>query len=217
MTKKLFGGSTSKSQSNNVSGYGALPSELQNYFKDIAAQGSDMAANASQYFAPQGINSYEQTAGNMIQPENFGAGVANYLNPFRDMITQDVNKAYEGGFGALQQRADEAGAFGGSRYREGQSDLERSRLDSIIAGLSGQFNNAAGQYQQGIGNLLGFGGLERGVDLGQRQAVPQALSYYQSLIAPLLSGSEGSTYGKTSTETGIIPGMTGMLSAAGGK
>jgi len=123
MTKKLFGGGGSSNTQNNVSGYAALPTELQNYFKDIAAQGSNIASNATDYFSPQGINSYEQTASGMMQPENFGASVSQYLNPFRDMITQDINKQYEGGFGALKQRADEAGAFGSSRYREGQYNL----------------------------------------------------------------------------------------------
>jgi len=211
MTKKLFGGSDNKQASSNVSGYGSLPAELQAYFKDIAAQGSDVMSNASRYFAPQGINSYEQSAANMMLPENFQTGISQYLNPFRDIITQDVNKAYEGEFGALKQRADEAGAFGGSRYREGQSDLERSRLDSIIAGLAGQFNNAAGQMQQGIGNLLGFGGLQRGVDFSQRQATPNALNFYSSLINPLLGGGSSASYGRSSNEGGIIPGLTSFL------
>ncbi len=211
MTKKLFGGSDSKQASNNVSGYGALPAELQKYFQNIASQGSDVMSNASQYFAPQGINSYENTAANMMQPENFQAGVEQYLNPFRDIISQDVNKAYQGEFGALKQRADEAGAFGGSRYRSGQSDLERSRLDSIISGLSGQFNNAAGQLQQGIGNLLGFGGLQRGVDFAQRQATPNAMNFYSSLINPLLGGGSSSSYGKSSAETGIVPGIANIF------
>lgn len=208
MTRKLFGGSKETSTQNNVSGYGALPAELQNYFKDIASKGSDVMSNASEYFAPQDINSYEQAAANMILPENFQAGIENYLNPFRDIITQDVNKAFEGEFGALKQRADEAGAFGGSRYRMGQGDLERSRLDSIIAGLAGQFNNAAGQMQTGIGNLLGFGGLQRGVDLAQRQATPAALSFYSDLIKPLLSGSSGSQYTKSTKDAGIFSPMS---------
>lgn len=216
MSQKLFGGSKSVNQSNNVSGYGALPAELQNYFKDIAAQGSDVVSNAAQYFAPQGINSYEDIAGQMILPENFQAGIANYLNPFRDIITQDINKAYEGEFGALKQRADEAGAFGGSRYRQGQSDLERSRLDSIIAGLAGQFNNAVGQYQQGIGNLLGFGGLQRSIDLAQRQALPTALGFYSDLINPLLSGSSGGSYGKSMSYQPALQGLGQLAGGIGG-
>lgn len=214
MTKKLFGGSSTSQGSSNVSGYGALPAQLKKYFNDIALKGSGVVSNAEQYFSPQGINTYEQTAGEMMLPENFQAGVAQYLNPFRDIITQDVNKAFEGEFGALKQRADEAGAFGGSRYRMGQGDLERARLDSIIAGLAGQFNNAAGQYQQGIGNLLGFGGLQRGIDLAQRQALPSALSFYSDLINPLLGGGRSSSFGKGSTEQGIIPGLTSFLKPA---
>lgn len=214
MTKKLFGGSSASTQS-NVSGYGALPAELQQYFKGIAGQGADIASNASQYFAPQGINTYEQSAADMMMPENYQASIEQYLNPFRDIITQDVNKAYEGEFGALKQRADEAGAFGGSRYREGQGDLERSRLDSIISGLSGQYNNAANQMQTGIGNLLGFGGLQRGVDFAQRQATPNALSFQSSLMSPLLSGSQGSSYNAGSSGS-MIGGLGQLAGGVGG-
>lgn len=193
----------------SVTGYNALPAELQQYFKDIAAQGSDIAGNASQYFAPMGLTEMEQLAATMMMPENFGMGVSQYLNPFSDIITQDINRAFEDQFSALNQRATEAGAFGSSGYREGQSDLERARLDAITAGLAGQYNTAANQFQTGISNLLGFGGLERGIDLAQRQAVPSAVGYYSDLINPLLG---------VSTQTGAIenPWSIGNLAQIAG-
>ena len=214
MTKKLFGGSSSAQGSSNVSGYGALPAELQNYFKGMASQGSDIASNASQYFSPQGINNSETTASNMMQPENFQSSISNYLNPFSNYITDAIDTGYQSQFGALKQQADEAGAFGGSRYRTSMGDLDQSRLSLIGQLMGGQFNNAAGQMQNGISNLLGFGGLQRGVDFAQRQALPNALNFQSGIMNPLLGGGSSSSYGKSDTEGGIIPGLTNFFKPA---
>lgn len=209
MTKTLFGGGENKTASAATSGYGSLPSDIQQYFNDLAAQGSGIVSDYSQYFAPMGLTQEEQLAASMMLPENFGYGVSQYLNPFTDYLTQDINKAFEDQYGAFKQQADEAGAFGGSRYRSGMSDLEQARLNAIGNILAGQFNQAANQYQTGISNLLGFGGLERGVTYAQQQALPTALGFQASLINPLLGGSTSSSYGKGYTEAGIIPGLTG--------
>lgn len=216
MTKKLFGGGSSKSENKSGSGFGALPTDLQERFRSIADTGAGLIESPEQYFAPMGLTDYEQTAGGMVTPEGFQAGVANYLNPFRQMITQDINRAFEDPYSALKSRANEAGAFGSSRYRSGEADLERARLDAIAAAQGGQFNQAAGQFQQGIQNLLGFGGLERGVDFAQRQALPSALGAYSSLINPLLGASFGTSYSKASDEKGIIPGIAQLFGGSGG-
>lgn len=230
MTSSLFGGGKSKSTSQNLSGYSALPTELQNRFRDIARMGGDIAESPSQYFAPMGLTSEEQMAGQMILPENIQSGISQYLNPFRSIISEDINKQFEVPVSALKQRATEAGAFGDSRYRSGQADIERARLDAIARASSDQYNQAANQYQQGISNLLGFGGLRRGLDLSQRQAMPSAVSYYADLINPLLSSGQGSTYNRGASDTlgqlgsfaggigGLMAGMggTGAAGAAGG-
>lgn len=187
------------------SGYGALPADLQQHFIDLAEQGSEVVGDASQYFAPMGLTSEEQMAQMMMDPANIGASISQYLNPFSDIITQDINKAYGDEYSALKQQADEAGAFGGSRYRGGQSDLERSRLDAIARAQSDQYNQAYNQHQQGISDLLGFGGLERGIDLGQSMALPNALGFQGGLINPLLGSS---------TATGAVDNPWSMESMA---
>jgi hypothetical protein len=216
MTKKLFGGSSDKSVQKSGSGFGALPTDIQERFRSVADIGAGLLESPEQYFAPQDLSEYEQTAGQMVLPENFGVGIANYLNPFRDIITQDINRAFEDPYSALKSRANEAGAFGSSRYREGEADLERARLDAITSALSGQFNQAGNQYQQGIQNLLGFGGLERAIDLAQRQALPTALGAYSQLINPLLGASFGTQFSKGSEERGITQGFKDMFSSSGG-
>jgi hypothetical protein len=191
--------------SQSSSGYGALPSDLQKYFTDLAGQGSDVVEGASQYFSPMGLTPEEQMAQSMMDPSNIEASISQYLNPFRDIITQDINTAYGDEYSALKQQADEAGAFGGSRYRGGQSDLERARLDAIASAQSDQYNQAYNQYQQGIGNLLGFGGLERGVDMSQQMALPTALGFQGSLINPLLGNT---------TQTGAVSNPWSMENMA---
>jgi hypothetical protein len=209
--KNLFGGSKNTSQSTNASGFGALPSNLQAYFRNIAQSGEQLIEDPSQFFSPVGLTEEEQLAASMAGPEGFQAGVSQYLNPFREYITEDINRAFEDPSSMLKAQADEAGAFGGSRYRKGQSDLEEARLRAIAASQGEQFNQAANQYQQGIANLLGIGSLERGVDLAQRQALPTALSSYMDILAPLLSGSTGGTTSTGTTSGGIIPGLSGFF------
>jgi hypothetical protein len=215
MTKTLFGGSESKSTKSSSGGYGALPADLQANFDLIAQEGQQLLQDPGQYFAPMGLTSEEQMAQMMMDPSNIEASISQYLNPFRDIITQDINTAYGDEYSALKQQADEAGAFGGSRYRGGQSDLERARLDAIASAQSDQYNQAYNQYQQGIGNLMGFGGLERGIDLGQSMALPTALSSYSNLINPLLGSTTSTGYSMSDEENGIFKSMDVGSAAAG--
>jgi hypothetical protein len=216
MTKTLFGGSSSKSGSTNTTGFGALTPDLQQRFLDIAEAGGELIQSPSQYFAPMGLTEEELLAGEMLTPEGFQSGVSQYLNPFRQIITEDINRAFEDPASMVRQRASEAGAFGGSRQRDAETDLERARLDAIAASQGDQFNQAANQFQQGLSNLFSFGGLKRGIDLAERQALPSALSAYSSLLNPLLSGGYSSSFGKSSQNRGITQGIADIFGGGGG-
>ena len=193
MVSDIFGGGDKPTQTTQ-SGFSALPSDLQGKFRTVADIGEQLLYSPEEYFAPMGITSEEEMARYMINPENIGSSISNYLNPFQDIVYSDINRAFEDPYSALQMQADEAGAFGSSKYREGMGDVERARLDAMARASADQYNNAFNQMQTGIGNLLGFGGLERGIDLATRGALPTALSSYGNLINPLLSGSQGNTY-----------------------
>ena len=214
--KKIFGGSESQQQSSNLTGYGALPGFAQTGYRDLLAAAQPLINDPSQFFAPQGINERETQALDLIQsyqdPQKFQANIETFLNPYRGIISQDINEQFRAPQSALASRASEAGAFGGSRMRQGQADLEGERLNALTRALSGQYNTALGQVQQTIGNLLGFGGLERGVDLAQRQALPQGLSTFSNLISPLLRSGEGTSSG-TSEDFG--KGIFGSLFPGG--
>lgn len=211
----LFGGSESQQSSTSQSGFGALPANLQALFSQLGTAASPLLTDPGQFFAPQGLSADELAAGDIIRsqldPTAFGQSIEQFMNPFRDIITQDINKAFEGQQGALASRISEAGAFGSSRQRGAESDLERSRLDAIASAMSGQFNTAMQQRQQGIGNLLGFGQLERGVDLSQRQALPQALQIFSQVLSPLLSSGTSTSAGSSGTQGGVIPGLSGFF------
>lgn len=191
--ESLFG---SKEQTvPSVTGFGALPRDLQARFSQLGAATQPLLEDPSRFFAPQGLGAEELAAGDIIRsqldPTAFRQSIEQYMSPFRDIITQDINKQFEAPQGALAARISQAGAFGGSRARGAQGDLERQRLDAIASALSGQYGQALGQRQQGIQNLLGFGGLQRGIDLAQRQALPQALGSVSNILSPLLQAKTG--------------------------
>jgi hypothetical protein len=207
ITKTLFGGSDSSNSSQNQSGYGALPSELQQYFKNVASQGQGVVDNASEYFAPMGINADEMQARSLIDPSQISSNIENYLNPFSSYAVDGINDAFSGQFGALKSQADEAGAFGSSKYRGGMEGLEEARLGAIGSLLGSQYNTGFNQMLNNASNLMNFGGLQRSIDFSQRQALPSALNFQSGLINPLLGSSQGTTQGKTSQRRGLTQGI----------
>ncbi len=191
---KLFGKAPTQVPSQSVSGFEALPGDLQQRFRDLGAAAGPLLDNPAQFFAPQDISAEEESARGIINssldPQAFRESIEGFLSPYRGIVTEDINKAFEGPQGALAARASEAGAFGSSRHRSGEADLDRGRLDAIANALNNEYGRALGQRQQSISNLMGFGGLERGIDLAQRSALPQAINTFSSALSPLLSGSQ---------------------------
>lgn len=218
ITKTLFG-SPSKSRSESFSAFQGLPGEAQTAFKDIANTLQGFIPQAGSFSSPIDLTQQEQMAGMMIDPANFGSSVGNYLNPFRDIITQDINEAFGDQSSAFRSRASEAGAFGSSRMREGEADLERARMDAIARAQADQFNMAANQQQQGILNLLGFGGLQRNIDLQQSLAPLTDLQTMSQILGIIptsgssLSTSRGARKGLIDYAAQIAGGASG---AAGG-
>lgn len=206
LTRNLFGGSKSTpSQQQNQSGFIALPQDLQDYYRGILSATSNVAADPNQYFRPADLSATELQARDMMNPENIQGSIQKYLNPFQSRIEEDINRQFRAPQSALTQRASEAGAFGGSRQREGEADLERARLDAMAGASANQYNNAYNQLQAGIQQLLGFGGFERDLDLQQRQATPSALGFASEIFAPLLGTSSGTSIGaNTKTTSGAV-------------
>tara|TARA_R100001443_G_scaffold117338_2_gene141521 strand:- start:5839 stop:6783 length:945 start_codon:yes stop_codon:yes gene_type:complete len=155
----------------------------------------------------QGIGSYQpflqtagQTLGSGVQAAGLGTtganivagatqafdpatGIAPFMNPFQQAITDEINRAYDIQRSRLAQQQAQAGVLGGSRAGIMQSELDRNRLDTLAKAQAQNFLQAqkmaltaqeAQQQRQlkaglGIGQL---GGMEGKVlsDLGLRQA-----------------------------------------------
>lgn len=209
----LFGGGESKSggssQQSSTGGFSALPEDIQDKYRDLISPIQGIVDNYADYFKPISLGVEEQLAQSLLNPDNIQASLQKYLNPFQSRIEEDINRQFEAPQSMLTQRASEAGAFGGSKYRSGQTDLERARLDSLAGASANQYNTAFDQLQNGIANLLGFGGLQRQLDLEQRQALPSAINFGSGILSKLLNASESqgtsSEFSKKSETQGIIP------------
>jgi len=207
----LFGGSKTtpgSSQESAQGGFNSLPEDIQKYYRDLIAPITGITASPEQYFSPMGFSTEELQARNLLNPDNIQSSIQKYLNPFQSRVEEDINRQFEAPQSMLTQRASEAGAFGGSKYRSGQTDLERARLDALAGASGNQFNNAYNQLQGNIASLLGFGGMERDIDLQQRQALPTALNFGSGVLANLFNTADRSQgtkqEGSTKTTGGIV-------------
>ena len=214
IVKGLFGGSSQKSggtrQESSVGGFSALPADIQDKYRALIEPVGGIVDNFNDFFRPQDLGNEETQARGLLNPDNIEASLQKYLNPFQNFITDNINKQFEAPQSMLTARASEAGAFGGSRFRSGQADLEKARLDAIGGANAQQYNNAFEQLQGGISNLLGFGALERELDMGQRQALPASIRFGGDILSKLLNAnqSSGTSSGssKGSSYTGAFAG-----------
>lgn len=216
MVKKLFGGGSKQtSEQTNLGGFLALPSDIQKKYRGLLGNVETVLGSPGDYFAPMDITSEEEQARGLINlyqdPEAYRSQIETYLSPYRDIVTDDINRSFEDPYSALKSRASEAGAFGDTRYRGGEADLEEARLRSIAAATQSQYNTAQNQMQQSIGNLLGFGGLERGVDLQQRMALPQAIGMASGVYSPLLNASRQHSLQTQKSGGGGLLGSLGTI------
>lgn len=223
--KTLFGGSDAKSSGRKQStgGFSALPADIQEKYRGLLGNVEGVIGSASQYFSPMDLTEEELLAEELINlpqdPNAYRQQIETFLSPYRGIITDDINRAFEDEYSALKSRASEAGAFGGSRMRGRESDLEESRLRSIAAATQNQYNVAQNQLQQTIGNLLGFGGLERGIDLEQRMALPRALGFASDIYSPLLNASTSTQRNVQRQSGGLMPALStaaGLATGIGG-
>lgn len=217
--KQIFGGSETKQGSSSQSGYGALPENLKNIFSDLGETAGSFINRSGSNFMPMGLSEQEQMVENQFSmpftdPAGFGETIRNFLNPYRDIITQDINRQYEDQFNASNAAASQAGAFGSSRQMNALSDIDRARSDAISRAMADQYQNALGQRQNTLSSILGFGGLERGLDLQRNQAPIQQLAALSNLLSPLLGASTSTSFGSSDDYGGgIVGGLNGFLAA----
>jgi len=154
-------------------------------------------------------------------PESLQADLSMLMNPFDDYVINDMNRQATGANSLVNQNASRAGQQGSNRSFLGTSDVEQQRLNSIGQFRQSQYNNSidqilgplSGLRQQDIGNLMGFGEFERGLDMNTKQAPYNALnSAYGTL------NSIPTSFGNFGTKEQTIKtggGLGGVLSMAG--
>lgn len=214
MVSKIFGSKGSVSV-----GAPQLPAFIQDIYDVAKPYAQKFLDNPEQYFAPSGLSEQEQMVGGLLanpftDPAAYGRSLNAFMSPYRDIITQDINKQFEAPQSALSARASEAGAFGSSRHRGAQSDLERARLDAIANAMQGQYNTAQGQYTSGLSNLLNFGGMQRELDLQRRQAPVSAFETYMGGLTPLLSSQTYNPVTVNKGSSGLLGGLSNIMGAA---
>lgn len=210
----ILGGGGSESTSSSQSGILALPPTIANRFYELAGVAENVMKDADQYYRPMDLTAEEQLVQSMIQPDNVLGTVSQYLNPYRDILTQDINREYEDILGAAKSDISQAGAFGSTRAKDYMYDVERARQDALASALAGQYDTAFNQSQTGMQNLLGFGGFQRQLDLSQRQALPTAGAYLSQVLSPTLNAST-STQTQTEGGDGILGNVGGLMSGIG--
>lgn len=225
----FFKGSPSESKS----GLAALPTGDRKRFSRLAHE-LEMSIDPSM-FSPMGITSEEQEAVDILRgivPDEaeLDRRIEMLMNPYEDIVVDDINRQFEGDFGALNQLASQAGAFGSSRMRDEMTDIEDARLRSVGAARKAGYDTAlqGALYQipnlQNIqaSGLMGFGGLERQIDLQQKQAPITAYSTAINALTPLLNsstsrGAEASMFSQIVDPIAqLASAVTGGMQAFGG-
>jgi hypothetical protein len=110
-----------------------------------------------------------------------GPNIQQFLNPFQQFVTDEINRQAQIGQNRLAAQAVGAGAFGGGREGVAQGELERARLSQIglaqQAGFDQAVRAATQQQQLGLqaGQLLGaLGGQQQALRLQDIQTGLQA-------------------------------------------
>lgn len=234
----LYSGGGSSSTQTQTSG---LPEWAMPYAKDTLAKQAALSDVPYQAYGAdriQGLTPMQETArqnaANMdAGPAGFSAGISAYMNPYQQNVT-DIQKreaARQSGMQGVQQagQATSAGALGGSRDAIMRAERERNlgqQMNDIQAqGSNAAFNQAAGQFRQGITQGIDVNRLQsaygaqqqamgqRGLDMAYQDFLNQK-AYPQTQLSNMASMMRGLPIAQQTT-TGT-PGSPSTLQTLGG-
>lgn len=148
---------------------------------------------------------------------------AAFMNPYQQVVADEINRAYDIQQSQLGQRQAQAGAFGGSRAAIEQSELNRNRADALARAQAENFVQAqqaamnAYEAQQGrqlqagqIGGQLGL----QSADLARQAALGGGQLGLQGLD---VARSAGMGIGQLGLEQAGALGQLGVQQAALGE
>lgn len=217
ITKTLFGGSDSSSNSNSSSqsGWNLLPPEIQNTFKNFSNQVNAQIPNATSAYTPIPQTADETAAIGQLRQgyaptaDSLNADVGMLMNPFNNYVINNVNREAGGNYSILKQALNEAGQFGSNRQALGANDIEQTRLNTI-GNLQAQnydqainkvFSNLIPLRQQDTQNLFDIGSFQRSLAQATNAAPITGLQEIAKALG-ILPTSGGSTSTGTSTSSG---------------
>lgn len=228
----VLGGGGGKLSSSNVSGYAALPPQLQEIFNQLGEQ-IGKYTNPSNPGVINAFTPLQQTADETAAFDKYRQGftptaqsissdIAMQQNPFDQYVIDGINREATGRNSILGQNLTRAGQFGSNRGMLGANDIDLSRLQQIGQFKQGQFNTALnnainvlpGQRQQDAQNLLGIGNFQRTLQ-GQTNLAPvSALQAGTGMISPFTAGgTQNST--QSSGGAGMLGGFGNLLGGFG--
>lgn len=229
------GGGGGGSQTSSQTQVADLPEWAKGYAQDVLSKGqalTDINQNPYQaYTQPRiaDLSSLQKTAmGTVASPEAFGQTVQGYMSPYMQNVVDVQKRAAreQAGIqaGALNARAAQAGAFGGSglalQRAAGQRDLAR-QLDEIQKmGSQAAFQQGVQQANTAIGQQTQLGALQqqqaqRPLDLAyqdfltQKNYPYQQLSYMANLVrgTPMGMSTQSQVYQAPGSLTGQLAGL----------
>jgi len=182
----LLGGG--KSTTIPATGFYAQPKAYQDLYSNLSA-----TTNAALYgpygsgldtFRPQDFNGGEKNAMNSLYQgfaptqQSMQQDVGMFMNPYEQNVIDGMNRESQGQNSLVNQAALQAGQMGSNRSFLSTSDVEQNRVNNIGQMRSGQYNTAVNnvlnglipQRQQDAQNALTAGGMERELNLQQKQA-----------------------------------------------
>jgi hypothetical protein len=220
-----------------------LPEWARGYAKDVLAKGaalSDISQNPYQAYKGERIadfGSLQKTAmGSVASPEAWGQNVQGYMSPYMQNVVeqQQRNAREQGGIqaGALNAKAAQMGAFGGSGIALQRAAQERDMLRQLegiqATGLQTAFQQGTQQANTALGQQMQLGALQQGKDqqaldtayndfLTQKNYPYQQLSYMSNLVrgTPMGMNTQSQVYQAPPSTVSQLAGLgTAAVGAA---
>lgn len=217
IVQSIFGGSNQQSQSSSQSGFGQLPSQIQDAFTNLATQGTNLLAPSggspsSSLFTLPSLNSSSNNALSSIQnqdyaitPQSIQSDINEQMNPYNSSVIGQIQNAQNGNLSQLNQYLTSAGQFGSNRGMLGANDISMQQGNQIGSFLNGEYNTALNnalttipqnQAQSAAGSVQA-GQLQQSQALQNQEAPVSALAALSQIfgILPTNGGSTSQSSG----------------------
>jgi hypothetical protein len=207
----LMGGggqSSGSNQSSGATGYGALPSVAQGALNNMTTQGSNLLLNGAgnSMFTPMPLTAQGQQAQALTQLPTTQQGVqsmvGNFMNPFQNYVTQQINQQAQGQNSILQNTMAGSGQMGSNRDYLTAGLEDQARMTAIGNADASMYSTATNQAltsnQATIQNLTGQDALQRQLGLQTAQAPLTALQAMGNLVGNYPASGQNQSSGQSS-------------------